>query len=97
VLLDRRAEGLARALDVAELRVADGGEALLPGRRREDDAGLGPDGEDRRPRLGGDRAAQRARAAEDDRPGRRVDLLAVEREGRAALDDDVHLLVVVRL
>ena len=42
-------------------------------------------------------ADQRRVAHEDDRPGRRVDLLAVDREDRVPGHDDEEFLVAVRL
>ena len=54
------------------------------------------DGEDDRAVCLGDRLPLRGRVAdEDDGALRRVELLAVDREGRSALDDDIELLVSV--
>jgi hypothetical protein len=66
-------------------------------RRLEDDAGLRADREHGRAVLGGDGAALRARSREDERPGRRVDLVVAEREVARPAQDDVHLLVPVAL
>ena len=56
--------------------------------------GLAADREHGRARLLGARVALHRRVAEEDERARgRVDLLAVERERRAAGDDDVELLV----
>jgi hypothetical protein len=55
---------------------------------------LGADHEHRRSRLGRDCAALRLRVAdEDQRPRRRVELVAADGEGCVATDDDVQLLV----
>ena len=67
----------------------------LPGRRRERLARLAADDHDRRSRLLGDRLALRGRVAdEDERPCRRVDLVAVDGERRMAARDEVELLVL---
>src|SRR5436305_2019676 len=64
-------------------------------RRLERGARLAAHRENRRPRLLRDRAASRARLADvDDRSRRRVDLVAVDREGRMPGEHDVQLLGV---
>ena len=68
-------------------------EDVLP-RRHLVRAGLAADREHRRARLLRDRMPLLLRVVEvHDRPRRRVDLLAVDRERRVAAHDDVHLLV----
>src|SRR4051812_37615871 len=54
-------------------------------------------GDERRPGFLGERRPLHAGAGEDERPGRRVHLLAVELESRPALLDEVELLVGVLL
>ena len=88
---------LARLLDLALLGVGERGEDVLPRRGLEDDARLRADREHGRVVLCGDRAALRPGPREDERARRRVDLVVAEREGRAAAEDDVHLLVAVLL
>jgi hypothetical protein len=60
-------------------------------------SGLGADREDRRVRLGRDRAALRSGLRVDERAGRRVDLVVPEDERRASAYDEVQLLVSVFL
>src|SRR3954452_7639259 len=68
--------------------------ADLPVRRLERDAPPPADDEDRRLRLGRPRLAGEARVRDEhERPGRRVELLAVHGEARRAADHDVQLLV----
>ena len=95
--LERAGDQLARLVDLALLRVGERREDVLPRGRLEDDARLRSDGEERCAVLGRDRAALRPRPCEDERSGRRVDLVVAERERRPAAQDDVHLLVAVLL
>ena len=95
--LDRSVDELTRPVDLALVRVGEGGEDVLPGGGLEDLARLGSDREHRGVVLRGDRAALRSRPREDDRPRGRVDLVVAERERRASAEDDVHLLVAVLL
>ena len=61
------------------------------------DAGLGAEGDDRRPGLDCDRPALRARCCVDEGSGRGVDLVLAERERRAPLRDEVELLMPIPL
>ena len=70
------------------------GEVVLPGRRLVRAARLAADRQHDGALLLLERDALHGRVAdEDDRAGRRVEILAVDRELRAAAEDDVHLLV----
>src|SRR4051794_38202756 len=71
--------------------------AALPVRRLERHAARRADRQDDRVVRGGDGlAGQRGVRDEDERPGGRVDRLAVDAEPRGAADDDVELLVAGR-
>ncbi len=75
-----------------------GGERLrrLPWHRLVGLAGRSADDHQGRALLGGDGAACHLRRDVDERAGRRLDLLAVEDEGRRPADDEVELLLLGR-
>src|SRR5437879_5844726 len=68
-----------------------------PDRRRVGLAGTAADDHEHRRRLERDRLALDARAREEDVAGRELDLLAVAHELRAALDDEIELLLLLAL
>src|SRR5688500_2326591 len=91
-LLDRPAS----FVESAEVDQTGGAEPELP-RGRLEPLGFGAHGQHRRPTLRGVCDAMLVRLEEDERPGRCIELLLVRAESRAAGDDDVQLLVRVRV
>src|SRR5439155_12555227 len=84
-----------RALLLAPAQEGERDVEVLPGGGGERLTRRGADGEDDRSRLGGGRLAQRAGPCVDERADGCVERLVAQREGGAAAQDDVELLVAV--
>src|SRR5205823_12366456 len=93
--LETRVELGLGALLVTLGEARHAGDRPLPAGRPEDLAGFGADSEHGGTGLGRDRAVERAGRAVDERPGRRVVLVAVQCERGPPGDDDVQLLVPI--